>query len=142
MNVVVDANVAIKWYLDEVHTAEAEQLVNGQFDIHAPELLLPEFGNVLWKKCRNDELDEKVAESILGSFLTRSIILHPHSTLLKAAYLGSKETGQAVYDWTYLALAISLECPLVTADRKFFIGLRKTRFKDRAVWVENIPNLL
>ena len=62
--------------------------------------------------------------------------------MLSLCKQSKKETGQAVYDWTYLALAISLECPLVTADRKFFIGLRKTRFKDRAVWVENIPNLL
>ena len=141
MIVVVDASVAIKWYVDEVHTAEAEQLIDGRFELHAPELLLPEFGNILWKKCRNDDLDENVARSALASLRSQSIVIHSNSALVEPAFVGAQETGQSVYDWTYLSLAISLNCKFVTADRKFYIGLRKTRFKGHAVWVENISSL-
>ena len=141
MIVVVDASVAIKWYVDEVHTAEAEQLIDGRFELHAPELLLPEFGNILWKKCRNDDLDENVAISAISSLRSLHIITHSNEALLEPAFQGAQETGQSVYDWTYLSLAISLNCKFVTADRKFYIGLRKTRFKGHAVWVENISSL-
>lgn len=141
MIVVVDASVAIKWYVDEVHTDEAEQLIGGRFELNAPELLVSEFGNILWKKCRNDELDESVALSAISSLQALHTILHSNASLLEPAFVGAHETGQSVYDWTYLALAMSLDCKLVTADRKFFIALRNTRFKQHLVWVENIPTL-
>ncbi len=38
-------------------------------------------------------------------------------------------------------MAATLTCPLVTADRIFYIGLRNTRFKQQLIWVENIPFL-
>lgn len=142
MIVVVDASVAIKWYVDEVHTAEAEQLIDKRFELHAPELMLPEFGNILWKKCRNHDLDQSVARSAIASLRSQQITLHSNAALLGPAFHGAQETGQSVYDWTYLSLAISLDCKFVTADRKFYIGLRKTRFKGHAVWVENIPSLV
>ena len=141
MIVVVDASILVKWYVDEDHTDEAEQLADGRFELHAPELMLPEFGNILWKKCRNDDLDENVARSAIASLLSLHIIMHSNTALLEPAFLGAQETGQSVYDWMYLSLAISLDCKFVTADRKFYIGLRKTRFKGHAVWVENIPTL-
>lgn len=141
MIVVVDASIAIKWYVDEVHTSDAEQLIDGRFELHAPELILSEFGNILWKKCRNDDLDEIVAMSAIASIGSQSINLHSHAALLRPAFVGAQETGQSVYDWTYLALAISLDCKFVTADRKFYIGLRKTKFRERTVWVENIQTL-
>lgn len=139
MIVVVDASVAVKWYVDEVHTAEAEKLLDERFELHAPELLVPEFGNILWKKCRQHELEASEAGIALKLFRKQNLILHSHDSLLKTALLGALETGHPVYDWTYLSLALSLKCALVTADRKFYFGLRTTRFKQHLIWVENIP---
>ena len=65
--------------------------------------------------------------------------LYPHDDLLNTALQGANETEQAVYDWIYLSLALSLSCPLITADRKFFLAIRKTRFKKDVIWIENIP---
>jgi predicted nucleic acid-binding protein len=142
MIVVVDASVVVKWYVDEDHTAEAEQLIDERFELHAPELLMPEFGNTLWKKLRNDDINEHVAESALKSLRAQSIELHSHSELLEPAFWGAMETGRSVYDWTYLSLAIALDCVFVTADRKFFLSLRNTRFRRHAAWVEHIPSLV
>jgi predicted nucleic acid-binding protein len=47
MILVVDASVAVKWYLSEDHTDAAEKLLDGGFDLHAPELIFTELGNVL-----------------------------------------------------------------------------------------------
>jgi len=139
MIIVVDACVSVQWYVDEDYTACAEQLLNGQFKLHAPELILPEFANILWKKCRLDDLEVDKAQLALTMFRKQNIVFHPHGDLLKTALLGALETGQAVCDWIYLSLALSLDCPLVTADRRFFIALRNTRFSKRLIWVENIP---
>lgn len=141
MNVVVDASVLVKWYVTEEDSAQAEHLIDRRFELHAPELFLPEFGNILWKKCRNDDLDEETAKSAIKSVRSRDIVFHSNDGLLSAAFLGARETGQSVYDWMYLALSISLDCKFITADRKFFLGIRNTRFKNRFVWVAQISDL-
>ena len=141
MIVVVDASVLVKWFVREDHTTEAELLIDPRFELHAPQLLLPEFGNILWKKCRNEDLDEDVALLAITSIRSERIILHSNEPLLNPAFAGALETGQSVYDWIYLSLAMSLDCKLITADRKFFISMRKTKFKSHTTWVENIPIL-
>ena len=65
MIVVVDASVAIKWYVDEIFDAEAELLLAGGFELQAPELLIPEFGNIIWKKNRSGQLPKDEAMTII-----------------------------------------------------------------------------
>ena len=139
MNVIVDASVAIKWCVPEEYVSEAEQLLDKRFKLHAPELLLPEFTNILWKKCRYQDMEIGEAGQALEYLRRIDMTLYPHDDLLNTALQGANETEQAVYDWIYLSLALSLSCPLITADRKFFLAIRKTRFKKDVIWIENIP---
>ncbi len=141
MILVVDSGVTAKWYVQEEHTSEAELLVDRSFELHAPDLFLPEFANILWKKFRNNELSETTAFLAIESIRNRGIIFHPGDALLRPSLAGSIETGHSTYDWTYLALAISLDSRLVTADRKFFMAMRKTRFKRYLVWIEHLESL-
>jgi hypothetical protein len=46
------------------------------------------------------------------------------SSLLEAAFAGAVISGQTAYDWTYLALAVGLDCQMGTADEKFFQALQ------------------
>ncbi|MBV8312361.1 MAG: type II toxin-antitoxin system VapC family toxin, partial [Planctomycetaceae bacterium] len=52
IDLVVDAGLAIKWYVPEVHEAEAKRFLDPAFTLHAPDLFFPEFGNMVWKKAR------------------------------------------------------------------------------------------
>jgi len=142
MNLVVDAGVLVKLFVEEPFTTEAELLVEDRFQLHGPELLLAEFGNILWKKCRFEDLDESTAMSAIESLPDYEVRIHSNENILEPAFIGATQTGQSVYDWIYLALAISLNCRFVTADRKFFLGMRNTRFTDRFVWVGNISDLV
>jgi predicted nucleic acid-binding protein len=45
---VVDASLAIKWFIDEPDSAEALAVL--RHPISAPDLLAPECANILWKK--------------------------------------------------------------------------------------------
>lgn len=49
MRYVIDASVAVKWYLPEVFEQEASRLLNGRHELHVPELILPEIGSITRK---------------------------------------------------------------------------------------------
>ena len=111
---VVDASVAIKWFVDESDSTKAAELL--RYPLSAPDLLAPECANILWKKVARAELTLDEAEVIALALQSAAITLHPTRGLLAAAMKIACELGCAAYDCFYLALAQELEQPLVTAD--------------------------
>ena len=142
MNVVADASVIVKWYVPEPHSADAELLLLPNFTVHVPELAIPELGNILWKKQCQGEPSEPDIARILAAFAAAPVTFHSQVSLLSGAVTGALATGQTVYDWTYLALAISLSCPFVTADRKFYEALQLTGDAGTLVWIEDLEDLI
>ena len=141
MKFVVDASVMIKWYVPEVYEHEATMLFNGKHDFHIPELALSEFCNVIWMKVRRGEITKIEGEKIVFAFSLcseKKIIVHSHRKIIKAAYTGAESSGKTVYDWTYLALAVSLSCEMITADGKFYKALENTPVKNHLRWIEDI----
>jgi predicted nucleic acid-binding protein len=53
-NLVVDASVAIKWFVAEPLSIEARRILDdyqaGTLSLVAPDLINAEFGNIVWKK--------------------------------------------------------------------------------------------
>jgi predicted nucleic acid-binding protein len=139
MNYVVDASVAIKWYLPEENTDDAERLLAVDNFLHAPELILPEFGSIVWKRIRRGEMAAQKGQEIIEEFVGAPLLKYPHAPLLEAAFAGAIETAQTVYDWIYLALAVSLNCQMVTADARFYHALQASRHARHLVWVADIP---
>jgi predicted nucleic acid-binding protein len=138
MIIVPDASVAIKWYVNEVYTTSAEKLLDGVYELHAPELILPEFGNIVWKKATRGELTSAEGAQIVSTFVSQNIEMHSHKSTLNAAFAGAEGTGQTVYDWSYLALAVSLSCPFVTADERFFNALTHTKLSKNLIWIGDL----
>jgi len=142
MRIVIDACVLVKWYVPEIHTPEAELLVNPKFEIHAPEIIIPEFGNVLWQKCRMGEVSADESLNLADEMLKDDITFHGHAMLLRSSIDNANKTGRTVHDWIYMVLALSLGAKFVTADRPFFRSVRETSYKSSIIWVENISSLL
>jgi len=138
MNKVVDASVAIKWYVPEIYEQEASRLQKSGDTLHAPELVLPEFGNIVWKKVARREITEKEGQKIVTEFSRANLVYHPQRQIIKSAFTGATMTNQTVYDWTYMALALSLGCQFVTADERFYKALEKTKLKKFLLWVGDI----
>jgi predicted nucleic acid-binding protein len=138
-NLVVDAGVAIKWYIPEIHEREAKRLLDPACTLHVPDLFFPEFGNIVWKKARLLKAPEITAEEgrdIVDLLLCVSLTVHPMAPLLKAAYqlaLGSKRA--TVHDCGYLALACALGCRLATADRPFYDAFINGPHGAHLLWV-------
>lgn len=98
MRYVVDASVSVKWYIPEIYEQEAARLLNGKHDFHAPELILPEFSNIIWKKTRKQETTIQEGRKIVSAFSQTRLTLHSHKNFINAAYFGAEQTGQTVYD--------------------------------------------
>jgi len=121
---VVDACVAIKWVVAEEHSVAALRFAQNDPAMHVPELFFPEAGNVLWKKVVRRQLDAEDARLALAALLAlKNIESHAMQSLAQHAIELGLQLGCSVYDGVYLALAVREDCPLVTADRKFFNAL-------------------
>jgi predicted nucleic acid-binding protein len=55
MALIVDASVAIKWFIDEPGSEVARRLWRDEPDLLAPDLLVPEVCNAAWRKVRLGE---------------------------------------------------------------------------------------
>ncbi len=138
-DLVLDASVAIKWFVPEVLATEARRFMSARFAMHVPSFFAAECGNTIWKKAaQRHELDQRLGREILEELLAYPRQVHEAEGLAVMAYDLAHEVGSprlAIYDFIYLALAIALDCRLVTADQLFCDALRATPFEVRLLWV-------
>lgn len=65
---VVDASVAVKLYVPEVHSAHAIRFFSDEHELIVPEFMLAEFGNIVWKKSALlGELTEAESKTIVAA---------------------------------------------------------------------------
>ena len=122
MRTVVDGSVAAKWYFAEPGYEAADRVlaagIAGERELLAPDLIVPEFLNVLWKRVRRRECSRAAAQEILALWDADRPQLVASSDLARRAFGLANELDQPVYDCLYLALAIELDASLATADRR------------------------
>jgi len=136
--VVVDASVAIKWFVPEVHAEAARRLLREGMTLLAPDLIWAEVANALWRKWREKELSAETVQEILTDFRRFPLRIHSGESLYDVAWPVAQGSGRTFYDSLYLALAMSAGCLLVTADLHFFNALRDTPWGRYCLWVENL----
>ena len=122
--IVVDTSVLIKWIKtkDEDLVNEARRLLTDierrPLEAHVPALLLYEVGNILLLKT---DLDAAGLNDTLSNLEALPFTVAPPATpLLKRAARLGKELSLTFYDASFLALAVELDCPFITADRTLF----------------------
>lgn len=114
---VVDASVAVKWLLPEPDRPLARRLLTEGEPLCAPDLVLAEVGNALWKNVRRGMPAGPLREGwdILPSCF-RSLV--PMAELAGEALALALRHDHPVYDCFYVALARRESAPLVTADSR------------------------
>ncbi len=123
--IVIDACVAVKWFLKEADSDKASLL----FELHSGQIAVPELFavEVLAALVRNGNIHKpaipEMRESafafagiLAGSMLE---IIPATPGMLLAATEQAFDIGHPLKDCLYLALAMELGCPLVTTDAKF-----------------------
>jgi predicted nucleic acid-binding protein len=134
---VIDASVAVKWVVEEEGTAEALALLRAS-KLVAPELLVTECANILWKKAQRNELTNQEAFLAARLLERAEIELLPTRSLLESATRIAVELDHPAYDCLYLALAVANEWLFATADNRF---VRKLRQGQRVAFAKVIISL-
>ena len=132
---VIDASIAIKWVVEEDGTDLALAL-RQKARLMAPDLIVAECANILWKKVQRKELSND--EALIAARLLQSaeIELVPSRALLESATRMAIELDHRAYDCLYVALAVENGCRFVTADERLVNKIRRNKkrpFHDRIV---------
>jgi predicted nucleic acid-binding protein len=138
---VIDASVAIKWFIPEIHSDVALHVSRLQARLHVPAFIQLELGSVLSKKIRRNELTRDEGDVILKEFRQLPLQYHPDERLFHAGYALALVTHQSLYDCLYLALAETIDGAVITADRKFYQALSNGPYGPRIIWIEDIVRL-
>lgn len=134
----VDSSVGLKWLVPEIHSADALRLLAPADELHVPTFFDVEIGNILWKKLNRKELTRTETDAVLGLLPGLPVTRHPVEPLVADAFDIAALTQRTVYDCLYLALAIRLDCQMVTADRKLNNALAATPWNAHICWIEEI----
>lgn len=126
--VIVDASVALKWFLDEDGTPDAlalrDVLVHRVAPV-VPSLFFYEIANVLryTEEFGIEDVKHALAALVAFQFSTRELSGDLAARCVEIAYT----FGLTVYDAAYVALGDIMNAPVITADEKL---LQKVRGKN------------
>lgn len=114
--IVIDANIALSWFVDEEPPPESEAVLDylAEFGALVPGNFYSEITHGFLRAERRMRTDESLSVAALSEIMALDISVElpePHLVLA----LGRKH-GLTCYDASYLALAIERELPLATAD--------------------------
>ena len=122
MEYVIDANVALKWFIPEPYSDKAEAILNGfrhhGLSLIAPDLIIPEVVQTLWKQsARSNEITLQDARESCTDFVALQLPVYPSATIAEHALNFATEENHPVYDALYIVLALEGGSALITADQ-------------------------
>ena len=136
-HVVVDVSVAVKWIVAEENTSAAvalrDQWTADKTLLCAPDFLLIELHNILWKKLLRGLLSADDPLVAQGPTFGLTLNWSSSQPLLSIAFLLAIQYKITIYDALYAALAQSLGAPLYTADQTLISKLQGMSIPVRAI---------
>ena len=138
---VVDASVALKWFVRERGSAEARGLLADDADLEAPDLVIAELCDAVWRLARMGAIDGAACDIVAGE--TRNLFrrIYPLGPLAPRATVIARAVDRPVYDCFYIALAEQRASRLVTADGALIGRLRGTEWESLLADLYTLPAL-
>ena len=131
MMLVVDASVAVKWFIVETGASAALEVLRSENALIAPELFVAEVVNVVWKRLMKGDLERGQAAHVPSALPKLFAELWPLVWLARGAFEIAIDLRHPAYDCFYLALAESEDAVMVTADRRLIGRLADSRWAER-----------
>jgi predicted nucleic acid-binding protein len=125
MVIVVDASLALKWYLDEALAEEADLwFTEHEGDIVVPHIFVIEVTSALVRRANIDKQlrpESEASVARLMALFSEQLIRLANTELqqMEQAAKLALDLGHPLKDCIYLALAMELGCDLVTCDARF-----------------------
>jgi predicted nucleic acid-binding protein len=127
VTLVVDASVALKWFLpDEPLAAEAFAIVQDGSALIAPDILIAEVCNGAWRSAQLGRIGHDLGDEIAAILPRFFEVLIGAAALAPRAVAIAGELVHPVYDCLYVALAEIRQAPLITADTRLLQKVRQT----------------
>ncbi|ABD88636.1 type II toxin-antitoxin system VapC family toxin [Rhodopseudomonas palustris] len=123
---VVDASVAVKWFVNETDSELADDLSSIQHRLFAPKLIVTEVANVLARKAVAGLLPADRAFGFLRSLPNYLNDVIDIDELTEPAFHNAVLLRHPIYDLIYLEAARRLDALLITADRRLVEKLAST----------------
>ena len=128
--VVLDASVAVKWFLPEkVETLATEALAllgrhgKNEIQIIVPDLFWVESASVLWKAIRRGNFPKSSADAAIATLTQYDFPTFPTAKLVSKAFGIATDYDRTVYDSLYVELAVQSNSQLITADERLVNSL-------------------
>jgi predicted nucleic acid-binding protein len=131
MTLVVDASVALKWFVSEPGSDAAVRVLDSGEPLIAPDLVLAEVCNAAWKSLRRRQLDDAQFDEVATDMPEAFQRLVTLDRLVRPAAALARTLDHPIYDCFYLALAEAEDVPMVTADRRLVTALGGTALAGR-----------
>lgn len=96
--IVVDASVALKWFIEEEGSDRAELLLDGNTELVAPELIVAEVCNAAWRGLRIGSLSETQFDAAVNGVPGMLDTLIPLTALSVRAAAIARALDHPVYD--------------------------------------------
>jgi predicted nucleic acid-binding protein len=133
---VIDASVAVKWFCEESGREAALKISRsaklGDIALYAPELLLYEVGNVLWK---GKKFSTNHLQRVLFALSQTNIEFFAlERDIVETAALFTTTYDITFYDASYAALAYKFQIPLISENPKDHKKIKEIVVQGLADW--------
>jgi predicted nucleic acid-binding protein len=143
---VIDTNVAVKWYLTEELEDEALSVLDagerGEVQLLAPDSVEPEFWNVLWQRHMKGELSLDEVWDYWDALEETPLLIGEVLPLMTLATEIAAESECIIYDALFVALADSEDTVVITADEKLLKALEGTPYAKRGVHLRDASSVV
>jgi hypothetical protein len=116
---IVDASVALKWFVAETGSLVADELSASNHRLFAPRLILTEVANALARKSMAGLMSPPEARVYLRSLPNYFDGLLAVDEFIEPALENACAIRHPIYDLIYLEAARRLDALLITSDRRF-----------------------
>lgn len=119
--IVVDASVAVKWFIPEAGDLAAQEVLDNAQKLIAPALIRLEVAGGILRHYRSKTISESEARAACAEWsamLSEGVIhLVPDAELFEAALPVAFKCGLKIPDCLYIAAGKVMNAPLITADK-------------------------
>ncbi|MET0663870.1 MAG: type II toxin-antitoxin system VapC family toxin [Ilumatobacteraceae bacterium] len=115
--IVLDASAVVEWLLGLPRAEQVDERISpAEQSLHVPHLLSIEVAQVVRRFVAAGELVPQRGADALTDLADLDVFRHEHEPLLPTIW--RLHSNLTAYDATYVALALALDAPLLTLDRR------------------------
>lgn len=126
---VIDACVAIKWFIPEKNYERAGAILRSHYSMIVPDLFFIEMDAIIIKKIRKKQIEAADSLKIYNEIRNIPFEVVPYPLISKMAFDLSSALPVTQYDACYLAAALEYNEKVYTADMRFVKGMKGTPFE-------------